>query len=707
MLLAAQYYRPPFPNKRYWEEDLDGMKAAGLNALQLWACWGWIEPEPGKFVFDDYDALMEGARRRGLKVVISTLSEITPFWTPRLYPDATMIGQQNQPIRSTLRQECNVGLTPGGCTDHAGLREAMCRFLREIAARYQGADNLVGWDCWNELRWMVNADAYVCFCPNTLAAYRAFLGRRYGDLEGLNRAWQRRYVSWEDVYPPKAPGGEGYAIPLYTDTFAWAEFLTWRAAETCRWRYQALRAGDPQHPILAHCAAPTPMPRGRGYEPPTARGNDWFNADQLEGYGSSHFPNWGGSEFSDEDIGIRIECVRSAAGGKVHWLSELQGGQSNIGLTFGSPVTGAQQQRWVWNGYARGAKAIIFWCWRDEVFSAESSGFGIIGHDGHTEERLKYMRRTSDILSKYGALLEAYQPDPAPVGLLFTPQTPVVDWSVYGQTTKLGAAFMRYARALEQLGIPYEVIESRHLDGLDRVKLLIMPAAVTVSPEEERRLLDYVAAGGKIFFESWTQAWNEEGVFAYTGKDRPFVNALGLREKYRRHVGESGGWSGKWNMGVPTGWAMTPWEYGKGTVLAVDGEGEPLLVEVPYGAGRAYALGTWAAFSEEGGPDLANFVAALCREADVLPDILVDVHDDEVKIIWRAGAAEGHRFLFLMNAVPNKTRRVMVSLPAGQQVSERWLELWSGKAVAMRKAGARLECEIELPAGEIAILLSQ
>lgn len=53
-------------------------------------------------MFDDYDALMEGARKRGLKVVISTLSESTPFWTPRLYPEATMID----------REETNLAILP-------------------------------------------------------------------------------------------------------------------------------------------------------------------------------------------------------------------------------------------------------------------------------------------------------------------------------------------------------------------------------------------------------------------------------------------------------------------------------------------------------------------------------------------------------------------------------------------------------------------
>lgn len=715
MLLATQYYRPPFPNRRWWGEDLDAIQAAGLNGIQLWACWGWIEPEPGKFIFDDYDELVEGARRRGLFVVLSTVGEIMPFWVPRVFPEAAMVDHMGRRVISSLRQECNVGLTPGGCTDHKGLREAMVKFLGVIAARYASADNLVGWDCWNELRWMVNSDGYVCYCENTLSAYRAFLQRMYGHLEGLNQAWQRRYASWEDVFPPKHPGGQGHPIPLYTDTLAWQRFLVWRAADTCRWRYEAIRKGDPTHPILAHCAAPTAMPKGRSFEPPTARGNDWCNADQLDGYGSSHFPNWGGGEFTDEDIGVRIECVRSAAGDKPHWLSELQGGQSNIGLIFGPPVSGAQQQRWVWNGYSRGAKAVIFWCWRDEVFAAESSGFGIVGDDGYAEDRLKYMRCTGQILSRYAQVLDNYVPDPAPVGLLFISETPMIDWSIHGQATQMSSAFLHYARALEKLGIPYEILDADHLERLDRVKLVIMPEPVVVSPETERRLLDFVAVGGNVFAEAWTQAWDTDGFFRYTGKARPFIAAFHLEERCRKHV-TGDGWSDAWSVTIPARWAVTPWKLNggskgfRGEILGTDSDGEPLLVKVGHGAGTGYFLGTWAAHGEEASPHLPALVAALCRDAGALPEVQVKVSDGAGHLLWRTGMAKAGRLFFLINGLADAGRQVEVTMPAsylgdnatGDLSAE---DLWSGVTIPVEKSGDRARLTIEVPPGGIAILL--
>ena len=65
MILGTQYYRPPFPPRELWREDIAGMAAAGLDTVQLWACWGWIEPEPGRYRFEDYDELIELASRSG------------------------------------------------------------------------------------------------------------------------------------------------------------------------------------------------------------------------------------------------------------------------------------------------------------------------------------------------------------------------------------------------------------------------------------------------------------------------------------------------------------------------------------------------------------------------------------------------------------------------------------------------------------------
>src|SRR5690606_28946704 len=106
-------------------------------------------------------------------------------------------------------------------------------------ARYASADEILLWDCWNEIRWLTQADGYVCHCAHTVHRFRSWLKERHGGLEGLNAAWHRRYRSWDDVVPSKLP------TRTYSDVMAFGAFLADRATKDLAWRRDAVRAGDP------------------------------------------------------------------------------------------------------------------------------------------------------------------------------------------------------------------------------------------------------------------------------------------------------------------------------------------------------------------------------------------------------------------------------------------------------------------------------
>jgi len=645
MNLGVQYYRPPFPEGRYWEDDFRKIKDSGLDTVQLWVVWAWVESEPGKFRFEDYDRLVELAGKYGLNVVMSTLAEVQPYWIHRVVPESEMIDHMGHKVISSNRNEIHFGITPGGCFDNPGVWERMAGFLSQVVSRYAQTPNLVGWDAWNELRWNVQADGFVCFCPHTIQSFRNWLSDRYGGLDGLNDAWKRRYACWEDVFPGKLPDRP------YTELMAWTHFLTCRANQHAYARYDLMKALDPQHPITIHGGMPSPLFAGtpERYFYALDRGNDWFYADRLDGIGTSSFPIW--ENIDDAGFGMRVEFVKSAARGKKVWLSEVQGGRSAVGFNAYKPVDAHSQQRWVWNGIACGAEKILFWCWRNEVFGRESGGFGIAGDDGLAEERLAAMRGTHEVIDRHAERLSDYQPVQPEVGVLFSPQSYYLSWAQEMIARRPAAALQGYTRALVRQSIPYLVVEEEHLDALDGLKILFLPKLLVTSEAAERALEAFVRRGGTLVCESECGAFSPAGIYRYP-EERFTARLSGSCEVGRRNLTEdffSLNLDGERLQLGMTQW-MTPWQPGRGESWAGSQDGS-LICEAAVGSGRLVLCGTYLgeSYFAQWNPDFERFVEKLCRRAGWQPEVevLSPKPDKDSFIYVKYGRALGQKLVFV------------------------------------------------------------
>jgi len=681
-LLAAQYFRPPFPERHRWREDLQDMRRAGLSAAYFWVCWGWVEPEPGRFEFDDYDELIELADEAGLRVVLNTIAEIQPFWIHREFPDSRLVDHRGNEVISVPRRECQVGLAPGGCIDHPGVVARLRGFLDRVGNRYASADALIAWDLWNETRWAVHSEGQVCYCDHTIAAFREWLRERHGSLEDLNRAWRRRFSSWDDVEPGRHIGAS------YTDHMEYQAFLTERAARHMRLRHETIRAADPERLIVAHAMSPAPLGTRVEHEQALSRGNDWEFTDFLDGFGSSFFPAWvqnGGAEF-----GARLETSRAAAQDKVFWLGELQGASGRSGFGAFPSVTAEDQQRWLWRGYSRGAKAVSFWCWRDEVFGRESSGFGISGSDGHAGDRIRALVGAREILDRNREALAAYRPDPARIGVVFEPAAYQMDWAQFGpEHVQSKGSLLGYLYAFERTQLPYEVIESHHRAALPGCSLLVMPWPLIVDPELAAEVLEWVKAGGTLLVESELDAYDSLGFYRYAD-ERPFAAALGLRSEGRRTLAapelpyELGSLSGALPL---TEW-IEPLTLAEGESLAGAGEGSDLLLRRRLGEGTVIAVGGLPGLGyhdgERGRPDgFESFVRRLAEDAAALPGVSCDV-DDGDQVTLRTGAAGGRRLLFVTDEQPRRELTLTLATSLSPPLREAEVELLAGESIEVR-----------------------
>jgi beta-galactosidase len=703
MNLGVQYYRPPFPEDKYWEKDFARIRQSGFNTVQLWVVWGWVEPKPNHFVFDDYDRLMEIAEQNGLGVILSTIAEIQPYWIHREVPGSEMVNHMGQKVVSSNRSECHFGITPGGCIDNPGVWEHMKRFFTEVVSRYRSAPNLRGWDAWNELRWNVQADGLVCYCEYTLQSFRKWLSDKYGGLEGLNKAWKRRYGSLDEVMPGKLPGRP------YTEMMTFERFLTWRANRHAKARYEVIKALDKDHPITVHAASPCVLWPGsiRNYDHALNRGNDWFFADDLDGIGCSSFPRW--SNMDDADFVMRLEFVKSAARDKLMWLSEVQGGRAVDGFNIYADVDALSQQKWIWNGIACGANTILFWCWRDEVFGRESGGFGISGFDGLAEERLAYMKETGKLLEEYSDLITKYRPTKPEIGVMFSPQSYYLAWAQEGSAERIMRGLLGYCRSLTRQSIPYIVVEEEHLDVLQKLKVLFMPRTIVTSESTEEALTEFVEKGGTLVCESECGAFNSEGLYRYP-EDRFIAHLTGVSELGRRRLesdcipvminGEK--------LCLKVAQWLTPLQKSKGIILAENKDGA-LISEVSVGRGKVVLCGSYLgdSYLNSWTADFEKFIKFVTRRAGWKPWVEVSSPkpDKDLFVYIKWGESAGKKMVFVFFS--SKQDSVHLKFKRDFFASKRVIDIISRREIPIQTTETGQECSFNASEWRFSVLVEE
>ncbi len=682
---GTQYYRPPFPNQRYWEDDFKRIRDSGLNCVQLWLLWSWIEAKPKKFIFDDYDRLADLAEKTGLNLVLSTIAEVQPYWIEREVPDCALVTNMGQKVVSSNRNEIHFGITPGGCFDHPEVHRMMMSFIRKTVSHFKDRRNIAGWDCWNEIRWNVQADGFVCYCPHTLAAYRSWLEERHGSLEELNKAWQRRYSSWLDVVPGKTPPRP------YTDMMAFQHFLTERTNRHAAERYRLIKSLDGDRPVTIHGPCPCFNMTGDPHmEQPLNRGNDWTLADSLDGVGCSNFPMWWNMPMSD--YAMSMSQIASAARNKLFWISELQGGRVGMGFDSYEPVPPEKQQKWVWEGVAHGASTILFWCWRDEVFGGESSGFGIIGSDGLAARRLDGIGSTAGVMKKHSAILAKYKMDKPEVGLFFSPQSYYLHWS-HEKTADRALAGMRgYFKALVVNNIPCRFVEEEHLGEMKGLKVLFMPRANVLDSSTSDRLISFVKDGGTLFCECETGAWDSTGIYRYP-EERFASKSDGTVEIGRRPIeGRTikAHFNGLKFRLRPSQW-LCPWiAAGKTRTIARHTDGSAVIAEYNLGKGRIILCGSYLGneYDRKRYDDFEDFLLAIISSSGLHREFRVHEKrsgdfNDFTHVV--AGSSSGRKVVFVFIPDGRDSAEIVFDMDFFQ--SEKLKDLMTGDKLHLRRSG--------------------
>lgn len=498
------YREPPLPAEQL-RADLPLLKRLGFTMVKIQESWSTDEKTEGAIDLSRVANLISDARKNSLFVYFGITMEQAPAWLWKKFPDAQMLWDTGQPYIDPTQYLLPNDGKPGPCWDHPGAREAGVRFVEAVGRQIGKYDNVLVWNVWQEVALNVETapnHVGVCYCPNTLAAFQAWLKNRYSSLEELNKNWRTSYGEWSEVDPPR----RFTKVPSQID---WAYFMeNVYLARGLRWKAEALRRTDPQkRRILAHTGGPR-----------LGSSADWRMARELDVYGSSNYPGWG--EYQDPDVSdeqrlivsqavvqqvldgaLRWDYLRGSSPTGEFWTAELQGGRAGGGVNPGRVPDAGDIRRWVLGALAGGVHGICFWNHRSELFWDEAYGFGLMELRGGETPRAKEAGRIASAVNARAAdLLSQGLCPKSSVAIVIDEDL----WNyVRGSGEPLISAFVSNLRGIHRALF----LDGYAVDFLDagdvpthaaRYQVLIHPCPIALGEQAISALRDYVHAGGTL-----------------------------------------------------------------------------------------------------------------------------------------------------------------------------------------------------------------
>lgn len=525
----------PASKREIWRRDLRAIRELGFNAVRAWVDWASAEPEPGSYRFDTLDVLLELAEAERLRLMLQVYMDSAPDWVGRQFPDAHYVAIDGYVMKPEA--------APGYCRDHPEVRAAELRFFRRLAERAARSPAFAGWDLWSEphvINWAAATfltNAEFCFCPHTVSRYRRWLQARYGTLEALNRAWYRRYSSWEEVEPNRLS-----TILSYTDYIDWRRFIQEKLRDDLRDRTEAVKAIAPRAIATSHSAISSlfTSPTGGDGNP-----DDFLMAPVVDFYGTSFYPKHSRPVGQDEVWrGAVLDAARSAGyseGGRGFYIGELQGGFGTVALNVSAHVTREDLRMWTYSALARGAKGINFYAWYPMSSGYESGGYGLIHLDGTLTDRAREAGRIAGLIDRHQKLLLEARPVRAEVAIVYNPLSYFIGGrqrvatGAGPQSEVAGierASWLGIYRALFPTNVPVDFVHVNRLDAaaLRRYKLIFLPYPLMLPESAAAPLRRYVEEGGTLVVEARAGWTNDRGYASEIIPGLGLHEVLGCRE---------------------------------------------------------------------------------------------------------------------------------------------------------------------------------
>jgi beta-galactosidase len=565
LLLGAAWYPEQWPEAR-WESDLRLMEEAHLHVVRVGEfAWSTMEPAEGRYELDWLERAIRLAEKHHIAVVLGTPTDAPPAWLTRVYPETLRVDATGRVAEHGGRRQFNYA--------NPRYRVFCSEIAGELARRFGHDRNVIGWQIGNEY-------ADESFDPETRRAFQAWLERRYGTLEALNRDWATAYWSqtydrWDEIPLPTGGGNPGLLLEH-------RHFVgdTWRGFQQAQ--IEAIhKYADPRQFITTNLG-------GLGWSD---------NFDHYLINRDLDVAAW------DDYVGQgHLNAARNAfmhdfvRGWKRanFWVMETQPGVVNW-APVNTMLDRGETRAMAWQAIGHGADAVLYWQWRSALNGQEQYHGALVGPDGEPLPIYEEVREEGQEFEKASAALAGTVPA-AQVALLHSYDGRwAIDFQLHNSAYDQLEVLLGYYRPLRAERLTVDVVDADA--PLDGYKLVLVPSLNVISATLAERLTEYVRQGGHLLMGPRSGMKDEHNALNVERQPGPLATTLGGRVEQFYALDASVPVSGKMGEGTASVWAEqlsmrnaaeALLRYGKANGWL---DGQPAMISRPLGKGRISYLG--------------------------------------------------------------------------------------------------------------------
>ena len=311
---------------------------------------------------------------------------------------------------------------------------------------------------------------------------------------------------------------------------------------------------------------------------------------------------------------LQSEIICAASREKDFYQAELQGGAGVPGFLAHKVPKREDIRIWNWNTIAAGGKGVVYWQYAPEPAGMESPGFGLTGFNGENTERSLEAGRCARLFEAYE--LDRSRPVPAINGIYLSRNADLLLFAAGAQEEKYAHSIYGVFKSCAEGGIPVRFVHSDYMDSVweEGLRVLYVPMALSLSDEEQSRILKFAGMGGRVVLEAAAGLYSEMGEISAGGSSSPcpMLEAAFGAEEISLDAGD-----GELPVMDKEGAVLCEGLYYRQTMKAARGEvtgwfedGTPAMAEVEYGKGEIRWTGTFpgAAVKDAGSRAAAEFI---------------------------------------------------------------------------------------------------